>query len=171
MKIIFKIFIVTLILFSIVTSSNVAGAVNNTNKDIAVQVVVNSIFQLTLNRHTIDFEKLNPGENSSVETVSMNGLSNNPSRFIINNKAEDLSSGKNTIAIENLVYEVTKTAGDGTVVSGIIKLKNIDKRICRSLNNPTKTKEITVDVDYTLAVPKDSMQGEYTTTIIVTMTE
>jgi hypothetical protein len=144
---------------------------------VSIRVVVGSLFRLSVDRGSIDFEKMKPGEtkdNVPVEGVIVTGKTNtgNPWYLKISNDSP-LSSGPYTIPNTNFIwYGWTDGAGTwyGTGTNQLTFVPDLvySSAANESNNMPNGTNS---HLKFKLTIPKGQPGGKYLSNVKLTLTE
>ena len=142
-----------------------------------VQVTIDNYFRLSVDRGSIDFEKMKPGEakdNIPVEGVIVTGKTNvgNPWYLKISNDSP-LSSGPYIILNSNFIwYGWTDGSGtwygNGTDQMSLTPMLVYSSGAGEGNNLPDGTKN---HIKFKLTIPKGQPGGKYFSNIKLTMTE
>lgn len=152
-----------------------ASALLATNGITAV-VTVQGTFNLMVNTDSFDFTRLTPGQSgemSRTEGVEVAGASSNGDPWYLKVSAEKpLTSGSNTIPNENFTW-YGSSEGQGQW-SGAEEKNLADPNAAAYISTAEEAdqvKKIVNKFKFMLHVPEDTKAGEYSTTVMFTMTE
>lgn len=144
---------------------------------VGVKIVIGSLFRLSVDRGTVDFENMKPGDtkdNVPVEGVIVKSKTNvgNPWYLKISND-NPLSNGPYMIPNSNLIWygwTVGKGTwyGNGTDQMSLVPMLVYAGGMSEGVNLPDGTDN---HLKFKLAIPKGQPGGKYLSTIKFTMTE
>jgi hypothetical protein len=152
-----------------------ASALLATNGITAV-VTVQGTFNLMVNTDSFDFTRMSPGQSgemSRAEGVEVAGASSDGNPWYLKVSAEKpLTSGSNTIPNENLTW-YGSSEGQGQW-NGAEENNLADPNAAAYISTAEEAdqvKKIVNKFKFMLRVPEDTKAGEYSTTVMFTMTE
>ena len=143
---------------------------------ITAVVTVQGTFNLMVNTDSFDFTRLAPGQSgemSRAEGVEVAGASSDSAPWYLKVSAENpLTSGSNTIPNENFTW-YGSSEGQGQW-NGAEENNLADPNTAAYISSAEESdqvKKIVNKFKFMLHVPEDTKAGEYSTTVIFTMTE
>jgi len=146
------------------------------SSSITAVVTVQGMFNLMVNTDSFDFTRLTPGQSgemSRAEGVEVAGASSDGNPWYLKVSAEKpLTSGINTIPNENLTW-YGSSEGQGQW-NGAEENNLADPNTAAYISSAEESdqvKKIVNKFKFMLHVPEDTKAGEYSTTVIFTMTE
>jgi hypothetical protein len=146
------------------------------SSSITVVVTVQGTFNLMVNTDSFDFDRLAPGqtgEMSRAEGMEVAGTSSGENPWYLKVSAEKpLTSGNNTIPNEDFTWHGT-SEGTGDW-SGTEEKSLADPNVAAYMSSAEESdqvKKVINRFNFLLHVPEDTKPGEYSTTVMFTMTE
>jgi len=146
------------------------------SSSITAMVTVQGTFNLMVNTDSFDFARLIPGQSgemSRAEGVEVAGASSDGNPWYLKVSAEKpLTSGSNTIPNENLTW-YGSSEGQGQW-NGAEENNLSDPNAAAYISTAEEAdqvKKIVNKFKFMLRVPEDTKAGEYSTTVMFTMTE
>jgi len=146
------------------------------SSSITAVVTVQGTFNLMVNTDSFDFTRLSPGQSgemSRAEGVEVAGTSSDGNPWYIKVSAEKpLTSGSNTIPNENFTW-YGSTEGQGQW-NGAEAKNLVDPNVAAYISTAEEADQVKKIINrfkFMLHVPEDTKAGEYSTTVMFTMTE
>ena len=146
------------------------------SSSITAVVTVQGMFNLMVNTDSFDFTRLTPGQSgemSRAEGVEVAGASSDGNPWYLKVSAEKpLTSGSNTIPNENFTW-YGSSEGQGQwngAEENNLANPNVAAYISTA-EEADQVKKIVNKFKFMLRVPEDTKAGEYSTTVMFTMTE
>jgi len=146
------------------------------SSSITAVVTVQGTFNLMVNTDSFDFTRLSPGQSgemSRAEGVEVAGTSSDSDPWYLKVSAEKpLTSGNNTIPNENFTW-YGSSEGQGQW-NGAQENKLSDQDAAAYISTAEEADQVKKIINrfkFMLHVPEDTKAGEYSTTVMFTMTE
>jgi len=146
-------------------------------QDVIASVVVGSTFKLTLDRATLDFGSIKPGERVELYPAEpfhqITCISNNKKNWYlkISVPADINGPGGQSLPKDRLKWQIFWTNGSGVKKEGWESLQDKTTVVYTSGPLDSQGDEVNIKLRYALDVPGNAPAGHYTAVLIYTITE
>lgn len=171
-----KIRIVLVIVF-LFSQGRIYAAQDEIQADAVASVVVGTAFSLNLDKTSLDFGLLNPGERIELYSAGyyhqLTGLSNNKKNWVLKiaMPADFAGPGGALMSKASFKWQLFWTNGSGIKKEGWEGLGDDPQVIYTSGPADSQGEEIYIQLRYALDVPENIPSGNYSTILVYTMTE